>query len=210
MRNLDAGTLSALAGETVYWTLLAELDFASGIQRVWAGPVGTQIQFDGHVWSGLGSLGSIDKIGEAQALSDTRMMMSLRIPDDPADGFELEDSSGRPMRLIIVILDASGAVVGSISNRGVMGAVTLESSLEATESATEVVERISVEVLMPTAILERTHVVRMTNEAQHRIDPGDWGLEYSADPELGNLGNVYDSRSGGRPPPIGVGKFRAK
>lgn len=197
MRNLDAPTLAALGSTTVQWTVLAELDFASGIQRVWAGPLGTQITWDGQVWTGLGNLGSIDKIGEAQGLSDTRMRLTLRVPGDPLDAFELEDSAGRSMRLIVLLLDANGVPIGSLDSRGTMGAVSVESSLESNETSIEVTERVSVDVLMPTALLERTHVVRMTNEAQHRIDPGDWGLEFSADPEISNLGRVADTRNGG-------------
>lgn len=213
MRNLDTAVLNALDDNEIHLAVLGEFDFASGIERLWAGPEGHQLDYDGELWTSLADLGQIEKISEASDLADARTTVRLRVNSDTVSEIGVDDSRGRPAKLILLLLGADGSVIGPVEFRKTMGQVTVGASAQTDEDGNTVVsETLNLDLLDETSTLRRSHSVRMTYEDGLRIDPQDHGLEFVADPTLGDLGAVRDGRRGFRGDPHGGtrGTFRGE
>lgn len=195
MRDLDASVLTALSQDEIHMAVLAEFDFASGIERLWAGPEGHALSYDSHVWSSLADLGQIDKISEAQGLADARTTVSLRVNSETVAEIGTDDSRGRAAKLILLLLNSDGGTIGPVEFRKTMGGIKIRAAAQTDEDGNTLVDEvISLDLLDETASLGRSHFVRMTYEAGLRIDSTDHGLEFVSDPTIGDTGNVRDSR----------------
>jgi hypothetical protein len=195
VRDLDTDVLNALANDEIHIAVLGEFDFASGVERLWAGPEGYALDWDGETWTSLADLGQIDKISEAQGLADSRTRVSLRVNSDAVSEIGSDDNRGRPATLTLLLLDPDGVAIGPVHFRKTMGGLSVQAEATKDEGGETIVnEVISLELLDETANLGRNHFVRMTYEAGRRIDPDDHGLEWVSDPTVGNLGPVRDGR----------------
>jgi len=195
MRNLDAAVLAELPSRELRMALLAEIDFASGVERLWAGPAGHALEFDGETYVAVGDIGEIDKISEADGLADGRTTVSLRVDGDSVSGpIGSDDSRGRDFILRLVLLTQDGEPIGEIPFRKTMGRLRIEASARDEGDARIIDERLSLELLDETSTLGRSHTQRMSYEAGLRIDSDDHGLEFVSDPDVSNTGNVRDFR----------------
>ena len=189
MRNLSQAVLDELGKDAIVVALLAEFDFASGIQNLWLGPEGHTLDYDSKTWIAIGEIGQIDKIAEGHGLADSRTTVSLRIDSENIDVVDVEDSRGRNATITLLLLSDEGAIIGPIDFRSTMGAVSISASVSVDDDGRKLVsERLSLELLGETASLEQSFFVRMTYEAGQRIDNTDHGLEFVNDPEMSNIG----------------------
>ena len=200
MRNLSQAVLDELRKDSIVVALLAEFDFASGIQNLWAGPEGHALDYDSKTWIAIGEIGQFDKIAEGQGLADSRTTVSLRIDSENIDVVDVEDSRGRNATITLLLLTNEGVVIGPIDFRTTMGAVSISASVSVDNDGRKLVgEQLSLELLSETASLSQSFFVRMTYEAGLRIDATDHGLEFVNDPEIGNIGLDYRPGAPHRP-----------
>ena len=190
MRNLSQAVLDELGKDSIVVALLAEFDFASGIQNLWSGPEGHTLDYDSKTWIAIGEIGKFDKISEGHGLADSRTTVSLRIDSENIDVVDVEDSRGRNATITLLLLSDEGAIIGPIDFRFTMGAVRIEASVSAADSSGRKVvkERLTLELLSETASLSQSCFVRNTYESGLRIDATDHGLEFVSDPEMENTG----------------------
>ena len=189
MRNLAQAVLDELGKDAIVVALLAEFEFASGTQNLWAGPEGHALVHDSKQWIAIGEIGQIDKIAEGQGLVDSRTTVSLRIDSENIDVVDVEDSRGRNATITLLLLSDEGAIIGPIDFRFTMGAVRIAASVAADSSGRKVVnERLTLELLSETASLSQSYFVRNTYESGLRIDATDHGLEFASEPELETTG----------------------
>ena len=196
MRDLDSAVLDALSQDEIHLAVLAEFDFISGVERLWAGPEGHQLSYGGHLWTSLADLGQIDRISEAQGLTDARTTVTLRVNSETVDEIGSDDSRGRPATLKLLLLQDTGEPIGAIDFRKTMGKIGISASAQKNPDSRETIvsELLSMDLLDETADLGRSHYVRMTYEAGLRVDATDHGLEFVSDPTISDLGNVRDGR----------------
>jgi hypothetical protein len=196
MRDLDTGVLTALVQDEIRIAVLAEFDFESGIERLWAGPEGYALEYDSEVWTSLADLGQIDKISEAQGLADARTTVTLRLNSEAIDEIGTDDSRGRDAKLILLLLDPDCDPIGPVEFRKTMGGIGVQAAARDDDDGSRIIDEVlSLELLDETATLNRAHFVRMTYQAGLQIDATDHGLEYVADPTIGDLGPVHDGRT---------------
>lgn len=211
MRDLDTAVIDAFDDKSeIDLAVLAELDFESGVQRLWAGPEGHALDYDSNLWYSLADLGQIDKISEAEGLKDSRTTVSLRLNSDTLDQIEVDDSRGREAKLILLVLNPDGTPIGPVEFRKSMGAINVVASQRPRDDSTGeliVDETISLDLLDVTASLERRHIVRMTHETQLRIDDEDYGLEFVKDPSMSDMGLLTDGRRISYPIPFDPSKL---
>lgn len=195
MRDLDIAVLNALDDSEIHIAVLGEFDFTSGVERLWAGPEGHALDYDGVLWTSLADLGQIQKISEAEDLADSRTTVSLRVDSDTVADIGVDDSRGRAAKLILLLLAADGTPIGPVEFRKTMGQVTVQATAQTDDDGNTIVsETLNLDLLDETATLNRKHFVRMTYEAGLRIDSEDHGLEFVSDPTLGDLGSLRDNR----------------
>lgn len=105
-RGLTAGVQTAIAAETVVFTLAVELDFPSGFARWNASPA--DIAISGNTFSGVGALGSINAAEEGTELR--AYGIQVRISGIPRDAISLalsESYQGRAATVWVVPLDST-------------------------------------------------------------------------------------------------------
>lgn len=196
MRDIDAGTIAAIGDDKVRIAILAQLDFQSGKEYLWAGPEGKSLEWDGDVYTSLADLGEIDKISEADGLGDSRTTVSLRLNSSQVDvPIGSDDSRGRDAIIIILLMDDNGDALGEIKFRKTMGQLSVAAEERREDGSRIVDERLSLELLDASEILRRSHVVRMTYEAGLRIDSDDHGLEFVSNPDAINIGALTNGRT---------------
>lgn len=204
--DLDADVLAELDKDDIHFTVLGEFDFESGVERLWAGPEGHALSWNSQTWTSLADLGQIDRIAEAQDLADARTTVTLRVNSETVSEIGTDDSRGRDAKIILLILDDEGVPIGPVEFRKTMGAIQVQASARKdAEGAVIVDEALSLDLLDETAILNRSHFVRMTHEAALRIDSNDYGLEFVSDPTIADTGPLQDrrgGRGGGRGRPV--------
>ena len=199
MRDLNTPVLDELDESTEIHILpLAEFDFVEGTVFVWAGPEGHAIGYNGDTYTSLSDIGQIDKISEAQGLSNSRTTVSLRIgSDSPVDKISGSDSRGRDavLRLLLVTDQTEG--IGVIEFFKTIGALRVQSNASGSrkEGDLEIQDSIEMDLLDETWRLENSHFVRMTYEQGLRIDSDDHGLEFVSQPDIGNLNGLDDARA---------------
>lgn len=189
MITFDTATLNALSADQIHFGILGELDFASGLQNLWAGPAGHVLQWDSREWIALEDIGQIDKIAESQGMTDARTSVSLRLNSESFDVVEVEDSRGRRATIYALIFSDDGVPLGARSFRTRMGKTVINATASTDEDGRRVVnESISLELISGLAKGRQKQFQRLTYEAGLRIDPADHGLEFVSDPDAANIG----------------------
>lgn len=197
MRDLPQPLLDELnAASILHLILLGEFDFVEGMQRFWAGPEGHALSWNGNTYNSISDLGQIDKVSEAQGLTDSRTTVSLRVNSDSVDVVGGADSRGRAANLYILFINPDPLqVIGSMKFAKTMGALRVSASISREGDRKIINEKVDLELMDETAILSRSHICRLTYEQGLRIDPNDHGLEYVSDPTMANIpGGLNDHR----------------
>jgi len=192
MTRLEGDALAAWREDNISWTVLAEADFADGKTNLWVGPLGQGVSFEGKTWNGTGELIEFDKISETVDGRDARTIVKLYLDTTSDLFFDIDsDSAGRELKIHFLIFDAeTGVVDHNVSFVFDMGTTEFETvpELETIE------EFISLELIGPKALLARSHFIGLTDSEQQIIKSGDRGLQFVADPKLGNV-NAGERRS---------------
>lgn len=172
----------ALRAETVVAGVLVEMDFATGLQRVWSGidPLTTS---DGRVWSPVAHFGGVSELEEATALEAAGFTIGLRRPgevgSDSAAAFaaavqeaRAEDVFGRDVTVYLQAFDAAtGAAVGAPQAVAAAIMVQVEDSFDGAGAAAI---RVQCEhVLAPGRVGSAGWMTDVDQQARH---PGDRGL----------------------------------
>lgn len=170
-RDLTAGVVTEVTGDTVRPILFVQLEFDSGDVTVWNG-IG-DINWNGNVWNGVGDLGGVSAVEEVGDLKASGVRFTLSgIPAAMISTTLSEDYQDRPARMWLGFLDANHAVIADPYPlfRGRMDVMDIE---EGGETAT-----IGVTAENVLARLERARETRYTAEDQKTTYAGDKGLEF--------------------------------
>lgn len=186
IRGLVQAVLDELDTQRVGFIILMELQFSDGTVRVWGGPFGAVLDYDGSMWTGTGDYGSIDRVGEAEDVVDSRMRATIRMSSANITSIEMEDNEGRKAILRIVLYDLdTEALIGDISDTREMGASWVEPRLIEEEGRKITMLDLTMEFVGEGTILRRRHTRRLTHEDTLEMDPADHFNEFSSDPDLG-------------------------
>ncbi len=179
------------------WALLLELGFDSGVVNVWSGT--GELVANSKTWQGLGDMGSISGVTEVTDLTDVVLKATLShimtgLMPELVDEVTTQDTTFRPFEFLIVFFDDDRVVLGTVILAvGFIDQVQL--AVDADGGG------ITIDLVTETALLTRSNFVRMTNDAQQNIFPGDFGLQFvtNLDEQIiwGNAGDVTTINRGG-------------
>jgi len=189
-RDLDPPVDIAVASGKQNWALLLELGFDSGVVNVWSG--GGELVANGKKWQGLGDMGSISGVTEVTDLTDVVLKATLShvmtgLMPELVTEMTTQDTTFRPFEFLIVFFDDNRVVLGTVILAvGFIDQVQL--SVDGDSGG------ITIDLVTETALLGRSNFVRLTNDAQQNIFPGDLGLQFVTDLDdqiiWGNSGDV--------------------
>ena len=164
-RNLTTAFKTAAGAKQKYVIAFVELDFTSGFVRVTSAPFA--IDWNGHTWTGVGGLGSMEQIEEVLELEATGIRFTLSgIPSSIIATALGEQYQGRTVRAWMAILDAGtireGVIfVGRMDTMNVMDGETAQIQVTAENRL---------------ASWERPRIRRFSDADQQAEFPGDLGL----------------------------------
>lgn len=170
-RTVASTIVSEITGAVVRPILLAELEFDSGVVRVWNG-VGT-LTISGNPFTGIGNLGSISPVTETAQVKSTGLDMTLSAIDSDLLSIAMtEDYQERNATLWLGFMDTStNAYIDRIQMfKGRMDVMTIE------ESGDQSVISLSTESIL--VGLERARERRFTDQDQKSQYPTDLGFEF--------------------------------
>lgn len=171
--ELTPTVAAAVAAANVPLLLFAELAFDAGALRVTN--AGYDQTWNGHTWTGVGQLGSIDAVQEGADLQAYGIRLALSgIPPDYVAAALGEHYQGRPCKVWLAFLDpASYAVLADpvLVFSGRMDTMDVDMGSTAT---------ITVSAESRLIDLERARVRRFNHEDQQIDYPGDKGFEFVA------------------------------
>jgi hypothetical protein len=169
-RGISAAQETALLDGTVRQVALVELEFSSGTTRNHTG-VGT-ITWNGNDYQGLGNLGSMGAIEEANDLQAQGFTLTLSGVNPANVALALgEQYQGRAARVYIALLDANHQLIGEPIGpfRGRMDTMDAEIGQEA---------KLTLTIYSRLADWERARIRRYNNADQQAQFPGDKGMEF--------------------------------
>jgi hypothetical protein len=167
-RDIPAST-DAVLGGNLEPIGLVELHFGSGTVRLWTG-IG-ELSWNGHIWTGTGTLG---RIGLMEETVETRAAgIELELSGVPGEILAIangEDWQGREARVYYGVLNEAMEFIGQPFQirRGLMDNMTLEEGQMAT---------ISLSIESRDIDLGRNRARRYTAEDQRGEYPGDKGCD---------------------------------
>lgn len=168
--ELTPAVVSVIAADNVPLLLFAELVFDSGTLRVTN--AGHDMSWDGHNWTGVGQLGSIDAVQEGADLQAYGIKLALSgIPSDYVATALGEHYQGRACRVWLAFLDSDYRVLADpvLVFSGRMDTMDVDMGNTAT---------ITVSAESRLIDLERARVRRFNHEDQQIDYPGDLGFQY--------------------------------
>lgn len=172
-RDMSADVLAAITSQNFRPALFVETNFTSGPTYLWSG-VGT-ISWNGHDWTGVGSLGGVSVIEEGSTVEAKGISLSLSgIDATLLTGIMQEFQVGLPCLVYFGVFDSSGSLIPDpiLSWSGQMDQPTIEMD---GQTATITINCENKLVSMNVAVDRR-----YTNEDQQRDHPGDRGMEFVA------------------------------
>lgn len=171
--------VSPFSDEMIYWlsrdrvtaVLAARIDFESGTVYVHSG-TGPMV-INGLVYSGMGTMGSVDDVGETSTTSPTQLKMTLSGLDISLFATTLNERCvGRNAELYLVVLDDSGAAkVADLLFKGRVSATG------ATAGSTNALQYTISNVFED---WQRPFPDRYTDESHQSVQPGDRIFRYVA------------------------------
>lgn len=200
--GLSSAVLDELNGRAINMILLAEFDFSDGLVNLWAGPLNHVIVFDGKTWTGLGDLGSIDKISESAGLADARTRVRLQVTSANLDQIDINAAAnrGRAAKFILVPLDKDGVLVTTLESETFvvkfeMGEMEIQVTDRVDESGSRVVsEEIVLELLGLSHLAQRSYFRQQTHTDTIEIDGTDFFNQFASEPDLGSIDPLVDPR----------------
>jgi len=196
-RPLDGPVDTVVASGKQNWALLLELGFDSGVVNVWSGT--GELIANSKTWQGLGDMGSISGVTEVTDLTDVVLKATLShimtgLMPELVDEVTTQDTTFRPFEFLIVFFDDDRVVLGTV-----ILAVGFIDQIQLAVDADS--GGITIDLVTETALLTRSNFVRLTNDAQQNIFPGDLGLQFVTDLDdqiiWGNSGDVSTVGRGG-------------
>lgn len=168
MRTLATAATTALASARVALVLLVQMDF-SPVVRLASSAVA--IQYDGQLYYGAGSLGTVDPVQDSTEGADLRLTLS-GVPSDNLALALAEDSRGVACTIRVAVIDADTHAVLDvpIAWRGAVEQMPI--------SLTGQTCSISVVVSHPRARLRRARPLRYTDGDQQLVSAGDTSLRF--------------------------------
>ena len=109
-RNMTQGFLGAMQGAVLRPALFVQAAFVSGPIYVWSGIV--QITWNGQVWTGIGTLGSISTIEEGSTVAAKGITLTLSSIDASLlNDVMTEFQVGLPVSVTLGVFDANNALI---------------------------------------------------------------------------------------------------
>lgn len=170
-RTLSADFLAAIESSGVRPAIFVEANFTSGPLYAWTG-LGS-IDWNGHTWLGVGSLGSISTIEEGADVNAKGITIGLSgIDPTILTGVVSEFRTGLPVTVYFGLFDADMTLIADpvISFQGRMDQPTLNVDGQSASISINCENRL----LDMNVSVER----RYTNEDQQLDYPGDRGFEF--------------------------------
>jgi hypothetical protein len=172
-RGFSSTIETALSASTANIAILAYLNWPGGAVRVWTGK-GT-VTWSGNNYTGVGNLGSIDKIADSLVDSDIGVQLTLNYLDDALRGQVVaNDPVGQDAVLYFAVIDpASLAVTDAYAVfTGFIDKVDIE------DNGTD--GRIMVRLASELARLARPRFYSLSDAHQRFLFPGDKGMEFAS------------------------------
>jgi hypothetical protein len=169
---MRTGTPSAFSDAQLTPFIAVEMEFDSGVLRLWNGY--RDITVDGKAFLGSGTLLSISQVEETGEVAAKGVSITLSgISSEILSVALTENYQNRTARIYLGAIDSEGAISSYELFAGRLDVMSMEDSGEtATVSVTAENRLID---------LERPRIRRFTAEDQKSIFPGDLGLDYVND-----------------------------
>lgn len=173
-RGFSTTIENALDDATVAIDLLVYLNWVGGAVRVWTG--NKDISWNGFTWTGIGRLGSIDKIADSAEGQDIGVELTLNYLDDSLRN-EINtggDPVGRDASIYLALMNVTtGAVTDAYEIfPGFIDEVIIEDEGET--------GRIIVRVASELAREKRSHFYALSHAHQQILFAGDLGMEFAS------------------------------
>lgn len=176
MARLTTAQRDAFEGGLTHVAQLAELNFASGVER-WAGAT-HDIVYEGETYTGVGNLGSISDLETGEELVARGLRLELNLPmidGAPSPAFEAlnaSDYKGREARIFIVFFESDFATpIYSIEQRYSMDQLNYSVDPKAGSA-------IELNIESELYAKGRRSLKRYTDEQQRSDYPGDVFFQY--------------------------------
>lgn len=172
-RGFSATIENALGSTEVHGAFLVYLNWPSGAARFWSGM--GQLSWNGFTWSGVGTLGAIDKIADSIEKTDIGVELSLNYLDDGVrNEVNTNDPTGRDASIYIAIVDPATRTVTDAYElfAGYIDQVDMEDG----GASGRIIVRLASEL----ALLNRSTYYTLTHAHQQQLFPGDLGMQFAS------------------------------
>lgn len=170
-RSLSAAVASALDAAHVTWFPLVELSLSSGTQYLCG--AGHDVAWNGNTYLSLLGLGSIEPVVETDSEQPGLVFTISGVPQSTIALALTEDVQGRAVTLRMATLDSAGALqVDANAWQGLLDVLTSE------DAAPTATVRVSAEHIL--IAWEEAAGLRMSDQDQQRLHPGDLFFEYQS------------------------------
>jgi hypothetical protein len=170
-RDIHAATAAAMQAQDVRLAVFFEGQFASGFLRLWTG-IG-DISWNGHTWTGAGSLIGMSEISETEDVVASGVAVSLSgVPSDLVQIAIDEARQGMPGRVWLALFDANIDFIGE-PVPAFAGRLDVPEITDDAETCT-----ISISYESRLVDLNASREWRYTHESQQVLFPGDRGFDY--------------------------------
>ena len=169
-RSLDANLAAALAASHVTHFLLIEMVLDSGTLRMASAPY--DIDYGGFTWQSVHALGNVESITETTADQRGLVFTLGGVPSSMVATVLTENVQGRAVKLRLVVLDGATLRVDDNAWSGLLDVMSLEDG-----SPTATV-RVTAEHRL--IAWKEPNLLRVSDEDQKRLVPGDKFFEYGA------------------------------
>ncbi len=172
-RSLTGPQTSAVQAGTVGLLIFVEMLFDSGTLRVCS--AGYDFAWGGNTWVGVGQLGAVEPVREAETGEVSGLAFSLSgVPSTHISIAMNEAYQGRTVRVYVGLLDANYALIGTpvLEWEGSIDIMAIEDN-----GQTSTIRVTAENELFD---FERPNVLLLTDEDQQKLFTGDLGLQYAA------------------------------
>jgi hypothetical protein len=196
MKSLTSDVITELSASSVQPIYLVEIDFADGPAYLWSG-IGT-VSWNGHSWLGVGSLGSISAVTEANEVSPQSITLTMSgIPSDLLAEAISECRQNTAVNIWFGFLNSSGAIIADPS-QCFAGHVDVPTVTEGAETSV-----ISITAENPLIDLNRSSNRRYTMDDQFIDYPTDQGFSFV--PSIQAWSGLWGKAGGSNPTKSGGG-----
>lgn len=168
-REMSSAMLAAIGGREIAVAIFVEATFANETVRVWTGH--QSIDWNGHTWVGVGTMGSISPIGEDAAVEAKGVTLTFSGFDAGLLGDVMEQFVvGQPVTVYLGLFNAGVLIASPITSwAGRLDQATVDVGVEA-----------SISINCESRLLDMNVAVdrRYTADDQQRDWPGDLGFTF--------------------------------